>query len=493
MATICQVTEQLVSHDKTYLHTHCTAVGQHVTASCECRHVRRLSRCGNGMDCPRGVANPGQWCWFNALLQALASINDPRWWNILRFASEVDTDGAYKDTLACLSGVLLYLNRESDSAAVHDLAIAIQSECGISSCSGEQQDAHEALVQLLEALHHGLLRRQQAAFRWPLWLWGAGTKMSRATQALRDFQELWQGVLEERRVCMSCGLVRVESSPTKQAFRCLSLDLMRMDQPHLSSVELTNLLSAHGKPEEIEGLICSRCSLAASQRSCAQEALRGSLLAGQACARLSGFAEAKSDPDVEALEVLRLAGTPLTMQRTTHLRRFLIKTAPQIFSFHLRRLVFGPFGLVKLPNVVRYPPVLKTSETYALAAVVSHLGPATEGHFVTHRAWNRTNRSFLEVPAVPAVPLDVAGQVKPWSPVAASLGFLRPGRGMFARTLQQEATRVWVCANDDDVCEAPSWQVLKESGVWEVHAGTLLSAIQTSELECERGCIIVNP
>lgn len=27
---------------------------------------------------PRAFANPGQWCWFNAVLQALASIHDPR-------------------------------------------------------------------------------------------------------------------------------------------------------------------------------------------------------------------------------------------------------------------------------------------------------------------------------------------------------------------------------------------------------------------------------
>ena len=38
------------------------------------------------MDCPvdrdkclpRAFANPGHWCWFNAVLQALASIHDPR-------------------------------------------------------------------------------------------------------------------------------------------------------------------------------------------------------------------------------------------------------------------------------------------------------------------------------------------------------------------------------------------------------------------------------
>lgn len=34
--------------------------------------------------------------------------------------------------------------------------IAAAEECGISSISGEQQDAHEALVMLLEAVYVGL-------------------------------------------------------------------------------------------------------------------------------------------------------------------------------------------------------------------------------------------------------------------------------------------------------------------------------------------------
>ena len=165
---------------------------------------------------PRALANPGQWCWFNAVLQGLASVNDPRWWNILRSVSPETSQSSCggevpKDLLACLASVLLYINRaislDADYAnqIICNLAAAIDQECGLSSTCGEQQDAHEALVQLLEAMQAGLLKRQLRAVQdlqrptWdPLRPWLVRTAAwAKAAAACRWFQELWQGTMED--------------------------------------------------------------------------------------------------------------------------------------------------------------------------------------------------------------------------------------------------------------------------------------------------------
>ncbi|CAE7455574.1 unnamed protein product [Symbiodinium microadriaticum] len=387
---------------------------------------------------PRALANPGQWCWFNAVLQALASINDPRWWAILRSVldgSHEEGTGsceAPEDLPACLASVLLYINNEialepdCANSVVCNLAKAIAEECGLSSACGEQQDAHEAFIQILEALHAGLQKRQLNAIlllqrpAWdPLHPWLDRTaSWARATAACRWFQELWHGTLEERRVCSACGLVKVDVCPSRQAFRCLSLDMLQGGQLSFS-IDLAALLhqSYGGKGvEEIEGLVCSRCSARASRQRCWQESLRGSLVAQQACRRLGAFGDAIQE--AEHLSLLCPAGSPEpVLRRTTHFRSFRIHKAPAILTLHLRRLIHGPWGLVRLPNPVRCPAAMqldKALHSYALASVVSHLGTANQGHFIAHRAWHPHAQTDKEAFPKSYIPLVTSGKVDLW-------------------------------------------------------------------------------
>ncbi|CAK9099519.1 Hypothetical protein SCF082_LOCUS46612 [Durusdinium trenchii] len=259
---------------------------------------------------PRAFQNPGQWCWFNALLQALASISDPRWWSLLNFAKDSASSG-HKDVLTFLAPVLQHLNRE---------------ECGMSSISGEQQDAHEAFIKLLESIHSSLCRRQLRSFQQlqafsvarPCLLGREGLlSWCEATQAIQCFEDLFEGVLEETRVCTACGLARVESCPSKQAFRCLSLDLINIDRPHFSSVNLLSLLKASysGQPtEEIDGLLCYRCSLEASIRRFLLDC-GASFSAGLAFRRFMRLADGLAPSGAEVLEALRPLGAPPCVAR----------------------------------------------------------------------------------------------------------------------------------------------------------------------------------
>ncbi|CAL1129668.1 unnamed protein product [Cladocopium goreaui] len=416
---------------------------------------------------PPAFANPGHWCWFNAVLQALASIHDPRWWSVLKSANRPDAEAskgdtesfgqAPKDVLACLASVLLYLNGDLDDGLpqVSELAIAIQEECGISSISGEQQDAHEALVKLLEAVYVGLSKRKVAAFQrlkpWdpmrPYWLGSPNfLHFCEASEALQHFQDLFEGVLEERRLCRSCGLVRVESCPSKQAFRCLSLDLIQMNHPHFSSVNLVNLLGSSygGKPtEEIDGLVCDRCSLEASLRRALLDS-GASIFAARACHRFAALLEAHAAgarlPDMEGLEALRpVAAPPCVLKRRSHVRSFRIRVAPRIFTFHMRRLIFGPFGFIKVSNPVRYPEILNDlglSAGYGLCSVMSHLGHATEGHFITHRVWQR-GKPLVEGDGI--LPVLFEGKIHRWFALDASLRFLRGSRFGFPQLWHRDA------------------------------------------------------
>ena len=165
--------------------------------------------------------------------------------------------------------------------------------------------------------------------------------------------------------------------------------------------------------EEIEGLLCSRCSARASQRRCLQEGLGGSLSAQEAYRRLAACGPAILD--VEHIGLICPAGSPEpVMCRTTHVRSFRIQTAPAILTLHMRRLIHGPWGLMRLTNPVRSPAVFnldKILPAYALASVISHLGTATQGHFIAHRAWHP---SFLKTHE-DYIPLATSGRVELWS------------------------------------------------------------------------------
>lgn len=446
-------------------------------------------------DLPRAFPNPGQWCWFNSLLQALASISDPRWWAIFEHEDKVSSDPSC-DLLSRLGEVLHWINRTSSEAhpqvpraLMGGLAWAMQEECGLSSASGEQQDAHEALLQLVEALDLALVRRQLAATRalqrafWdpfrPCILGCAGIlAWAKAMQSRCCFQELWQGTLEETRHCCSCGLVTVDRCESKQAFRCLSLDIPST-RPLAVAADLAAFLRdayCGGADDEILGLICADCTLRASTWRCLLASTQGSLAALGACRRLQGIidqrktgGEGRAPPAPEVLGSLCPAGSPPPeLSKSRHLRRFRICKAPRLLALHLRRLTHGPWGPVRLTTPVRFPllldleltpgsdpggPTKRSEQMYALDAVVSHLGTAHEGHFVTHRAWHGVGGTGL---ALFGRRLGgVLDTVETWSPL------MRPFTSGSKRFLRR-----WLLANDSSVSAATPSQVLAFPGAY---------------------------
>jgi len=270
-----------------------------------------------------------------------------------------------------------------------------------------------------------------------------------------------------------------------------------MNRLHFSSVNLVNLLnnSYTGKPtEEIDGLVCSHCSLEASLRRAMLES-GSSIFALRACHRFASILEAKRTADspsehldVEGLEALRPAAAPPTvLRRPCHVRSFRIKVAPRILTFHMRRLIFGPFGFLKVSNPVRYPELLDHGDLgfdgdagygdYALSSVMSHLGHASEGHFITHRVWQR---GTPVVEGDGTLPVALGGKVHRWFALDSSLRFLRGCytgiAGLWHRDVAdiglqslmklRQTSKIWVCANDQEVSEVEAWQALNLSAAY---------------------------
>lgn len=119
----------------------------------------------------------------------------------------------------------------------------------------------------------------------------------------------------------------------------LSLDLLTSAQPHFSCVHLQQLLAAYdGQPEELEGLVCSRCTWEATQRRSALAPMAmAHLLGGHyvCCGSLSGLWRLNGLPSstsAEALEVLRPCWAPaVVLQRRRHTRSYRIEVAPRSF------------------------------------------------------------------------------------------------------------------------------------------------------------------
>eukprot|EP00913_Durusdinium_trenchii_P009573 g8994.t1 len=229
-------------------------------------------------------------------------------------------------------------------------------------------------------------------------------------------------------------------------------------------VRLKNLLSLlkasySGQPtEEIDGLLCYRCSLEASIRRFLLDC-GASFSAGLAFRRFMRLADGLAPSGAEVLEALRpLGAPPCVLRRRSHLRSFRIKVAPRILTFHMRRLIFGPFGFIKVSNPVRYAEILHADDLgldgglYSLSSVMSHLGQAHAGHFITHRVWPK-GTPLVEERSVPLC--TPSGKVVPWFRMDSSLRILRVlwhrdvGCRLFGKSRQ--TSKVWARA-PNEIC-----------------------------------------
>merc|ERR1712150_268933 len=390
-----------------------------------------------------------------------------------------------------IAAVLLWINNERTQgneernlprSMMRALEQALVYECGLSPSL--EQDVHEAFLQVLEAIRAGLLRRRIMAVRESLrgsWaplrpVAGCSRFLANAVHAQWAFGELWEGVLEESRVCTACGLFKVDACPERQRFRCISLDLPpdEISFSLIKPLEISALLhESYGgaKAERLDDVICAGCSLVASISKFLRQGLQGSAAALVACRRLFRLEALGWKPlDEGQLLVLCPAGSPrLQRRRSRQHRSFSIARLPRVLALHLKRFNSGAFGAVKLNTPVMYRPILELRSRlwlptdYVLQTVISHLGSIDSGHYLAHRRW--AGPLHTAFPSFSSYSYDPIAQLS----LSVSLTFLRPyaylpGTLLWRQIYSSCCNRPWIRANDDHIVHASEYDVLKFPG-----------------------------
>ena len=299
---------------------------------------------------PVGIANIGNTCFLNAALQCIMAL--PRLCEQLRLKLMIRTlplaparGGGVGVMLRSVCGLLeQQAAREEDHRALD--ASAIKAALAPIFPGSRQQDAHEALTRLIEALHSDCGRRAREinevnevnevnddlAVRW--WRQSEARDSSIVSDELR-------GQLESEVACVACGHL----SRSFEAFW-----------------ELLVSPSGHSRLEACVGAFFAREHLGHDYRC-------------DGCGR-----------------------------RGTCARRMSVRRAPAVLVVCLKR--FCGSSMRKLEDAVLLPE--RTSlggRSYALRAVVDHVGSLSGGHYTTrrrdHERWVRCNDSHVAPCASP--------------------------------------------------------------------------------------------
>ncbi|WFD33397.1 ubiquitinyl hydrolase 1 [Malassezia cuniculi] len=383
-----------------------------------------------------GLRNPGVYCFFNSVVQSLASVPS--------LATYLDTtaDMAVRwDTPAPVTMALRALIIDLNTPIPRRRALAPKALLGalshVSQSSGlrtlvaahQQQDAHELAILLLGALDAELARIQLSRANTLRKAHGLETLVApsalvagRPREALggRDgAAPVSRGTLAQRTACAQCGY--------SEAVRHFSFDDLSLIVPLAQQCTLEDCFHAWSQLEQIEW-VCHRCSLLktlarirseyvehASAKSSSATRKRLQDAERRVCAALtSGMHEEELDASGLVADIsLERALSPLSSKQV------LIARPPPVLVVHLNRSMYT-FGAAK--NNVRVifrewldiapyttgalrmdarttmsmPPKKSPYTTYRLSAIVTHYGSHNYGHYVSFRrragdAWYRVS------------------------------------------------------------------------------------------------------
>ncbi|KAK9321276.1 hypothetical protein V1517DRAFT_327030 [Lipomyces orientalis] len=329
-----------------------------------------------------GLVNPGNACFLNSVLQAMASSES--------LATFLDSPPSASLPLAHeLRTLFTHLNTRVPAQHTHTtvpLLKALRSKRWMDD--SEQQDAHEFLLSLLDALR---------------------TERASSDNTMLPFD----GLLSSRVVCQKCG----EEQTVKQIlFSSLELSVPS-SSPLFSrdSVTLESMLANVVTPEKLE-VYCQRCSLVAaeahlqrliahasppSSRSPSPESELGSKprpdIAPILRARRSKIISALEKPTIEDADFEKLK--PPRLVSSTKVKQVAISRTPSMLVLHVNRSEYdAQLGIARKSNTrVEFSERIQLGkyvsdqieggdETwYRLASTVVHFGSHSFGHYIAYR------------------------------------------------------------------------------------------------------------
>lgn len=346
-----------------------------------------------------GLRNPGNTCFFNSVLQALASSEALREYLRLVATAAETAHSTVPPLLRSLRDCLESLQPNATSTRTvdsEDVLSAVGDQHGDVLSSGDQHDAAEALQLLMDgvgdqmrhwvagSLQHELqtpsLLHLPAISQLPACTGYQAAELPSAACLFHKWRELTQlplgGTLRDESTCLSC---RTTAECQYTPFTLLTLPIAKTVQQSLEG------FSAFSYLHRVE---CTRCSLRASLRDWHPEVRPGGMTndtkytkqstakasEAEELARLQRLAAGSSPlPAVDFARQLAALGLPWRQRKTSRLKRCCIAKAPQVLGLHFRRVQWTVAGRqIKVPGHISFPATLPAA---ALEAAV----PVTRG------------------------------------------------------------------------------------------------------------------
>ncbi|KAK9257091.1 hypothetical protein V1507DRAFT_447746, partial [Lipomyces tetrasporus] len=376
-----------------------------------------------------GLVNYGNTCFLNSVVQSLASV--PSMTELL-----ADSSAAGLTVSTILNALLEQLNTQSSRSHTHSPAALLQAlRSPRWTVHTEQQDAHEFLLALLDAVRtervkHSLQEHQH------------GISISASVREILDPHEKqhgppanapvvlpFDGLLATRVSCLTCNEMQSlrqqpfssielslsspssssSSSPPPPPYGSSSFLLHRFD-----STTLESLLESYTAPEILDNVYCQRCSLVAAQAHLERLVVNAAATVQQGKsspeivqilgARRDAIEEALSHPTIMDEDFERLK--PPRLVSTRKVRQVALARTPAALALHVNRSEYDiRSGVAKKKNTrVEFPERVRigkyisslsnderqvgqsgNNEWYKLTSTVIHFGSHSFGHYVAYR------------------------------------------------------------------------------------------------------------
>ncbi|KAK9353207.1 hypothetical protein V1523DRAFT_411801 [Lipomyces doorenjongii] len=365
-----------------------------------------------------GLVNYGNTCFLNSVIQSLASV--PRMTEML-----ADSNACDLKVSTILSTLLEQLNTRLSSSHAHSPATLLEAlRSPRWTMHTEQQDAHEFLLALLDAIRTERVKHLLKEYQESISISTAVHKLQHPGESQQSTPNNtpvilpFDGLLSTRVSCLTCNEMQ---SLRQQPFSSIELSLPSASQcgsssfflHRFDSTTIESLLENYTAPEILDNVDCQRCSLVAAQAHLERLIVNATTTVQQGKsspevvqilgAKRDAIEEALSHPTImdEDFEKLK----PPRLVSTRKKRQVAVARPPAALALHINRSEYDMrSGLAKKKNTrVEFPERVRMGkyissmandkqmlgsgldEWYRLTSTVIHFGSHSFGHYIAYR------------------------------------------------------------------------------------------------------------
>ncbi|KAK9481041.1 hypothetical protein V1514DRAFT_345799 [Lipomyces japonicus] len=358
-----------------------------------------------------GLVNTGNTCFLNSVIQSLSSLRC-----VLDFL--FDSSASQFTVSNALAELISLLNTPQATSHTHSPASLLKALHSTRwTPDTEQQDAHEFLLSLLDAIRDERTKDIVTKHRARVAIDSAVHDISDHSQVLSIDTPLalpFDGLLSTQVLCVTCH----EMQALRQLpFSSIELSLPSLQAPFFQQhdrVKLQDMLELYTASETLENVYCQRCSLEAARahldrlidhaeqnKKSDSSSINQSNIITILDKRRVAILEALANPTVLDADFERLK--PPRLVSTSKQRQVTIARAPKALAIHINRSEYDiRLGIARKKNAsVEFPDKLDFSKyltnftnteclgvdqtCYRLSSIVVHFGSHSFGHYISYR------------------------------------------------------------------------------------------------------------